>query len=808
MRYLAQDLVAASRRFRQKPVFFLGACALLALAIGGNAAVFTVVNAVVLRPLPLKHERELVAVHLARDGESRFPLSLPLFLELRASPGAFSGMAAYSQWSANLTDAGDAERLQAMRVTANYCDLLGVAVAAGRTLTVDDAAPDAAPVVLISDSLWKRRFAGAAEALGRGVKLNGEVFTVVGILRPDFPFQLRDTDVIAPWSPERDPRRADPSVSFLRVIGRLAPDVSITQAHSELQARLRAFAARYPQAGAADQQSRIVTLRKEVVGNSDRLLALLMAAVALVTLVAATNLANLLLVNGSGRLQEFAARRALGATRGRVIGQLLTEALLLAMAGTLLGLIVADLAVSALLATSGHAIPRAVEVSMGLASLLFAVGLGLAIALFAALLPALQLSRSSGLVAGSQRGVTQGGGRLRRSFVCAEVALSVLLVVGAGLLVRSLVAVQRVQPGFEPSGVLSLRLSLPRTRYRDTENITAFYEALVARLRGVPGVSAAAAANVVPMNGYLATSMIRPPAFEAQAADTLPQVHYRMISPDYLAVMGIPLLNGRHFTSFDNASGTPVAIVSHGLARRYWSDGDPVGAQMQVRDDGDRFRTVQIVGIAGDVRHFGPEVESPSELYVPIPQVPDATSVWLANNMYWVAKTGGSPLALANAVRAEVARVDAEVAASFVRSMDQWLEQSVHPRQFNAGVVVVFALTALLLAAVGVYGVAAEAVALRTRELGVRAALGATGAQLEASVMKGGLGPIAGGVVLGIGAALGLTGWLSSALYGVAAHDPITLIGVVMLTSTVGSLALYVAARRAARIDPVIALRQ
>ena len=573
-----------------------------------------------------------------------------------------------------------------------------------------------------------------------------------------------------------------------------------------MEARLRGFSARYPRTDSSDQV-RIVTLRKDVVGNSDRQLAMLMAAIALVMLIAAANLANLLLVNGAGRLKEFAARRALGATRGRVIAQLLTETLLLAAAGTLLGIVVARLAVSALLATSANAIPRAVEVSVDPTATLFAVSLGLTISFLAAILPAIQLSRVSGHGAGAQRGVTQGGGLLRRWFVCAEVALSVLLVVGAGLLVRSFVAVQRVQPGFEPSGVLSLRLSLPRTRYKETENLAAFYEALHARVRDVPGVSAVAAANVVPMNGYLASSTIRPPGFEARAVNTLPEVHYRMISPDYFTVMGIPLLNGRHFTSFDNASGMPVAIISRGLARRYWHQGDPVGSQIQLRDDGDQFRTVQIVGIAGDVRHFGPEVESPSELYVPIPQVPDATSVWLANNMYWVAKTGGSPLALANAVRAEVAAVDPDVAASFVRSMDQWLEQSVHPRRFNVHVMVVFALTALLLAGVGVYGVAAEAVALRTRELGVRAALGATDAQLKAAVMKDGLGPVVGGIVLGTGAALGMTSWLSSSLYGVEKHDAMTFIGVVTLIATIGVLALYVPARRVARIDPVVALR-
>jgi predicted permease len=807
MPHIARDLVSASRRFRQKPAFFLGACALLALAVGGNTAVFTVVNAVILRPLPLEHERDLVAVHIARDGVSRFPLSLPFFLELRAAPNSFSGLAAYFPWSANLTDLGDAERLQAMRVTGNYCELLGVSVASGRPLATSDAAPDAAPVALISHSLWTRRFGGAPDTLGRSIKLNGEVFTVVGVLRPDFPFPVRDSDVIAPWAPERDPRRANAALGFLRVVGRLAPGAATTRAHDEVETRLRAFAVRYPRAGSADQKGRVVSLREDVVGNSDRLLGMLTAAVGLVMLIAAANLANLLLVNGAGRLHEFAARRALGATRQRLIAQLLTETLLLAVAGTVLGIIVARLAVSALLATSGNAIPRAVEVSVDPAATVFAVVLGLTIALLAALLPAMQLSRIRAIGAGAQRGVTRGGRMLRAWFVCAEVALSVLLVIGAGLLVRSFVAVQRVQPGFEPTGVLSLRLSLPRTRYTDTGSLATFYDALAVRVRNVPGVSAVAAANVVPMNGYLATSTIRPPGFEAHAVNTLPDAHYRMISPDYLTVMGIPLLNGRQFTSFDSASGMPVAIVSRGLARKYWHDDDPVGSQLLVRDDGEKFRTVHIVGVAGDVRHFGPEVESPSELYVPIPQVPDATSVWLANNMYWVARTGQNPLTIANAVRAEVTGVDPDVAASFVRSMDQWLEQSIHPRLFNVRIIVVFALTALLLAGVGVYGVAAETVALRTRELGVRAALGATDAQLKAAVMKGGLAPVAGGVVLGTAAALGLTSWLSSSLYGVEQHDGVTFVGVVTLISTVGVLALYIPARRVARIDPVIALR-
>ena len=802
MKYLATDLITAWRRGRQRPAFMIGACALLALAVGGNTAVFTLVHAVLLRPLPLAHERDLVAVHATRTGVSRYPLSVPLFLALGERPSGFDGIAAYFQWSANLTDAGDAERLQAMRVTGDYCELLGIGVGLGRAITTADAGPEAEPVALISHGLWKRRFAGAPTAIGRPVTLNGEVFTIVGILRHDFPFPVRDADVITVWAPERDARRNNAALSFLRVVGRLGPGTTLGKAQDEVEARMREVGA-IP----SEQKGRIIPLREDVVGSSDQLLRMLAAAVVLVMVIAAVNLALLLLVNGAGRLHEFAARRALGATRARLVAQLLTEAWVPGVIGTLLGLAVAQLAVGALLATSGNAIPRSAEISVGAGSALVGMALGLTITLTAALLPALHLSRVENRGTGSQRGATRAGRILRAGFVCAEVALSVVLVIGAGLLVRSYVAVQRVAPGFEPSGVLSVRLSLPRTRYRETASIALFYESLASRLRNVPGVVAVGAANVVPMNGYLASSTIRPPGLEANAAATLPEVHYRMISPDYLGVMGIPLLKGRHFTSFDNASGLPVAIISHGLAQKYWHGGNPIGSQLLVRDDNERFRTVHIVGVAGDVRHLGPEVESPSELYIPIPQVPDVTSVWLANNMYWVVKSDRDPLRLANPVRAEVRTVDRDVATSAVRSMDQWLEQSVQPRLFNVRVIGVFALTALLLAGIGVYSVAAEAVALRTRELGVRAALGATHASLQGTVMKDGLRPVLVGIVLGGVSAFGATRLISSTLYGVEKHDAMTFTLVIAVISLVGIVALYVPARRAARIDPVIALR-
>ena len=807
MATVIRDVSIAARRFRHKPALFLGACALLALAVGGNTAMFTVVQAVIRRPLPLNRPHDVVALHVVRDGTARGAFSLPMFLDLAATSRTLEGVAAYFQWSVNLTDAGDAERLQAMRASGNYCQVLGADVALGRTITAADAGREGGTAILISDGLWKRRFGGSKDVVGRGLRLNGEAFTVVGVLRPDFTFQIREAELIAPWVPEQDPRRANPALQFLRLVGRLAPGSDVAQAQAELETRLQEFRRKYPEAGAGDRAGRVVSLRQDIIGSTDRLLKMLAAAVALVLLIAAANLTNLLLVNGAGRLQEFAARRALGASSGRLVRQLLTESLVLAAVGTLAGLVLAQVSVSALLAAGGAVIPRAAEVSLDVSAILFALVLGVLIAVGAALLPAVQLGFMKSRGVAAQRSVTLGGRTLRAWFVTVEVALSVLLIIGAGLLVRSFAAVQRVEPGFEPSGVLSLRLSLPRNRYQATADLARFYDQLADRLRRVPGVSGVAAANVVPMNNYLASAVIQPPGLEARPASDWPEVHYRMISPDYFAVMGIPVVEGRAFADADSATGMPVAIVTQGLAKGYWQQGSPLGARIRLRDDVGTFREVEIVGVVGDVKHLGLEAETPREIYVPIPQVPDATSVWLANNMYWVAKTRGTPLSYANAIRREVTAVDADVASSFVRSMDQWLAQSVETRRFNLRVVAVFAVTALVLAAIGVYGVASEAVAVRTREIGVRAALGATDRQLTTVILKGGLGSVLAGAVLGTGGAVMMTNALSSFLYGVTTHDPLTFVAVFVLVAAVGAGALYVPARRVTRIDPVLALR-
>jgi predicted permease len=387
------------------------------------------------------------------------------------------------------------------------------------------------------------------------------------------------------------------------------------------------------------------------------------------------------------------------------------------------------------------------------------------------------------------------------------VALSVLLLVAAGLLLRSFTAVQRVDRGFESANVLTLRLSLPRAGYPATTDLAQFYERLAPRLRALPAVTHVAASNVVPMNAYLATTAVRPPGFEAAEGGGWPEVHYRMVSADYFSAMGIPVIAGRAFTPDDRRGALPVAIVTRAMARRYWPSGDAIGSQLVVRDDGTNVRSVEVVGIAGDVRHLGPEADAPHEIYIPLPQVPDSTSVWLANNMYWVVKTTGSPLALANAARREVADTDKNVAASYIRGMDEWVASMTTARRFNLRLMTAFAAVALLLAAIGVYAVNAAAVASREREIGVRAALGATDTQIRRLVLRDGLLPVAAGTVCGGLLAAGLTRLLAAFLFGVQTGDPLTFGSVSVVILAIGALAVYVPIRALTRIDPLIALR-
>ncbi len=792
----------ASRRLRRDPSFTAGIVTVLALAIGANTAMFTLVYQVLLKPLPLRDPGRLVSVALVRPGSDRQPLSLPDVDDFKASLHSVEGFASVFGWNANLTGRGDAERVQGARVSPDYFELTGTPVAAGRPIASTD---EYRSVVLISHGLWLRRYGARADAIGTAMTLNGEPFTVIGILRPDFVSLVRDPEVVVPYSPASDPRRSNRAQGFLWGVARLKRDVSLAQAVDDFDAVRRRMRVEFPDAHGADTAVHVMPLGDEISGRAAPMLRMLMAAVVLVLLVAAANIANLFMLRGAARRREIAVRLALGASRAAVALQLLAEAFLVSIAGGVVGLLVAQLVVDALLAMSGMDLPRTAEIRLDVRIAVFTLAVSIASGLLFGLAPALQSSRNDlrdALKDGDR--ASTGTGRLRVFLVFAEVALSTVLLTTAALLERSFERVQAVDPGFRPAHVLTIRLALPRARYKGREAIEQFYESVQPRIAALPGVKSVAAANVVPLNGYLATTTFY---VDGVVTKDAPDAHYRMISPDYFDALGIALKDGRSFASQDRDGAAAVAIVNETFARQYLPGRRAVGAHLRL-DDGERQpRAMEIVGVVGTVKHFGLDRESTIEIYVPIPQVPEPTTIWLANNMYWVIRTDGDPLAVANLARREIAAVDPDVPASFVRSMDQWVGRSLAPRRFNLQLVEAFAAIALLLACVGVYAVAASSVAARTREIGIRAALGGTRVQVVSLMLTHAMIPVACGLAAGLVGSEFASRAVSGMLFGVTAHDPASVVFVVSSLAGAALVATYIPARRAADVNPVVALR-
>jgi putative ABC transport system permease protein len=794
-----RELWQVIRRMRRRPAFSIGVVFVLALAIGASTAMFALVDAILMRPLPLADPDRLVTFTIVRPGTDRQPLSLPDLNDFQTSNRTLAGITSMFGWSANLTGRGDAERLSGMRVSADYFQITGTPVQLGRPLGASD---DQRPSVLISHGMWQRRFGGAADAVGQTLVLNGESFQIIGVLRPDLVALVRDLDVIVPYSPATDVRRGNRSNGFLRVIARLNPDVTLAQAQDDLAGIGRRLRDQYPDSHATDTGIRTVPLHEEVTGRSGPMLRILFVAVILVLLIACANLASLFLVRGTSHRQELALRTALGASRARIAGHVLSEVLILGVIGGALGLFVARTLVEVMISNAPAALPRVAEVGIDVPAALFTLALSLGTSLVAGLVPAVLATRR-GLYQ-ADRGASASGGCIRSAFVFVEIALSTMLLIAAALLTRSFQQVQAVDPGFRSAQVLTIRLSLPREKYNSRAAIQQFADQVQPRIAAVPGIRAAAAANVVPMNGYLATAGF---FLDGLTAKNAPEAHYRMITPDYFRALGIPLLVGRAFDASDRGGSAPVAIINETFARQFFPGRSPIGSRMRLADGEAAPREVVIVGVVGNVRHFGLEREATIEVYVPIGQVPDPTTIYLANNMYWVIETDREPLAAANAVRHQITSVDSVVPATFVRSMDQWMGDTLAPRRFNLQLVGAFAGAALLLAAVGVYAVSAFAVTIRTREIGIRSALGASRRDLIALVLRGCAFPIVGGLVSGTSLAIMLAPAAAEMLFGVRPRDAVSLtIGPVALACA-ALLANVIPARRAARIDPTLALR-
>jgi putative ABC transport system permease protein len=821
MEHLAREIRQAVGSLRRAPGFTTAALATLGFGIGASVLVWGTLHAVLFRPLPLRDAGAVVAIHLRTPENERYPLSIPDLLDYQAESASFEGLAAIAGCSLNLTGRGDAERLQGVRVAGNFFDLLGVAAAIGRTLRPEDDAAGA-KVAVLSDGLWRRRYGADPAIVGQAMLLNGEPHEVVGVLPRDFRFPLQTADVAVPLAAERDPVRQDRrATGLLRTVGRLRPGVSAAAARAEMNAIAARLREAYPDANATKIGVNVTPYLDEVTGTVRPPLFVLAGAVLCVLLVGCANLSGLALVRASGRSRELGVRAALGATRGRLARLLLIEGLVLAAMGGLLGILAGLWGLQAVAALPPRVLPRAHEVRPDLFTFLFGAGLAAAAGLLCGGLPALLAGRTEPLAAlkGGMAGtaataslVARALGRapLRRSrrlLVAFEVAMAMLLLAGAGLLLRSYVRFTDVDPGFEQERVLVARLALPRGRYARPEPMVRFHDALLARLRALPGVEAAGMISIAPMSGPLATAEVqredRPPA-DPRAGEA---AHYRMVSPGYFATMRIPILRGRDFSDEDRAGTPAVGIVNETLARHLFAEEDPVGRALVVDDAPAGSRRVTIVGVARDVRHERLDVPPAADLHLPAAQVIPDTVKWLANNQFWSVRTSSDPALLARAMQEAVRSIDPEVSASAFRTQEEIVADVSGTERLSLSLVAAFAAAALLLAAMGVYGLVAFSVAQRRREIGIRVALGARGGAVERLVALEGLRLAGAGLIAGGIAALAASRLLAGFLFGITPHDPATFAGVAACLLAASLLASWLPARAAARIPPTEALR-
>jgi predicted permease len=807
---LLLDLRYAMRSLLRTRGFALGAVIVLALGIGANTAIFSLVNALLLRPLPFHDPDRLAWVWSSRVDRDKAFFSIPNFLDARRQSRSFERMIAFANWGANLTGAGDPERLQGVRILPEAFEMLGVRPAVGRILNAADAGPDAPRAVVLGYGLWRRRFGADRGIVGRTVSLNGDAHVVAGVLPRDFLFPgTTGAEFAVPLDLASDPRREERGSNFMRVFGRLTPNATPAAAAAELTAIADRLRRDYPVDNAKLGATRVLPLREEIVSGYRHALFLLLGAVGLVLLVACANLAHLMLVRASGRRHEIAVRLAVGATRARLARQLLVESTLISLIGGALGVMLASWGTQALLHLAPSDLPRAGEVAIDGRVLLFTTLSCIVATLVCGLAPALGASRTrlGESLSGAGRIAGPSDVRARSAFVVAQVAVSLALLFAAGLFIRSLSSVESIDPGFDPDRLSTARLALPAARYGTPADVVGFCAKLTPRLAQAPGVRAVAIASIVPLSGMNTRADFfvadAPPASSEQA----PGAQNRWVSPGYFGTLGIPILAGREFADRDGPDAQPVVVIDRALARRFFPNRSPIGVHLLVSDAGETMRNVEIVGVVGDVMHFGLTDEPTPTFYAPIPQVPAGAVSFLANSMNVVLRTQGAPEAIAERVRNEVRATDADVPASQFKTMDALLAASTATKRFSTRLLAVFAIAALLLATTGLYALVSYSVGMRRREIGVRMALGAAPADVRTWVIRQAVILALAGVACGVPIALILARLASSQLYRIGAQDPATLGAAAVLLVVAALLASWWPARRATRVDPAVALR-
>jgi predicted permease len=796
---------------RKSPGFTAIAVLTLALGIGANTALFSVVNGVLLNPLAYPHAGQLVAIYEKSVGFDQAPIAYLNFLDWQRDSQTFSSMAMYRNQDYNFVGTGEGERLSGYMISADFFSTLGVTPILGRNFRPDDDVPGAAPVVILGGGFWKRKFASSPDIIGKTITLNGASCEIVGVIPAEFTFYGHDRDVYSPIGQWNDPSFRDRRVDMsAHAVGRLKPGVPISLAKADMDGVAQNLAAAYPEADKAVGIT-LVSMKEDIVGNAQPYLVVLLAAVGFLLLITCANVANLLLARSMGRSREFAIRAALGADQMRVIRQLLTESLLLAGLGGALGILLAFWGTKAVLGSLPGALPRANEVSLDSRVLLFTVAISLLAGIVFGLAPALKTSRVDlqEILKESGRGSSGARHRMQGVFVAVEVAMALVLLVGAGLMVRSLAALWRVDPGFNPSHAITFSLSMPADSKTSSAETRARLRRFDDKMRNIPGVQAV---SVTLGSRPMIHNSSLPFWIEGQPKPAnlqdMPQAMFYLVESGFQQAMGVTLERGRFITPQDDERAPVVIDIDDVFARTYFPNEDPIGKSIHLA----LFNVqAEIVGVVGHVKQWGLDADAKSAIEAqfdyPFMQLPEKLMSLAADAVAVVLRTDGDPTGVMGSVRRAVAEIDSREVVYNVQTMDEVVANSFAARRLSMILLAVFSALALVLACVGIYGVISYLVGQRTHEIGVRMALGAQTSDVFRLVIGQGARMALAGVAIGACAAVGLTRLMANQLFGVSPHDPLTFAGVAVLLIVVAVAACYIPARRAMRVDPIIALR-
>jgi len=805
-----QDVRYGLRVLGKNPGFTAIAVLTLALGIGANTALFSVVNGVLLNPLPFPNPDQLLAAYSKTGTFQESSISYPNFLDWQKDNHSFAALSAFRSDDYNMVGAGEPERVHIHMISAEFFPALGLQPLLGRTFRPEEDQAGAGPVTILGDGLWKRKFGLSRDVLGKSITLNGKSYTIIGVAQGRIT-GLSPTDVYIPIGQWTDPTFRDRRISMgMNSIGRLKPAVTIEQARADMNRIAENLAAAYPEADKGTGVS-LIPLKADVVSNVKGILLVLLGAVSFVLLIACANVANLLLARSTGRTREFAIRAALGASPARVIRQLLTESVLLGIAGGCIGLLLAKLGVRVLLATLATNVPRSEEIALDSHVLFYTLGISVLTGIVFGLIPALKTLRPDTHETLKEGGRGSSGARHRAQsvFIVGEMAMAVVLLIGAGLMIRTLSALGNVNPGFDPHNVLTFAISSTSSSATKPDQLRAMYRETLRQLESVRGVETVSMmGGSLPMTGDSEVPFWLEGQPKPANDNDMPFALFYLVNPGYHQAMRIPVKRGRSFTDRDDEHSPSVALIDATFARKYFPNQDPIGKHLNV---GLLDMQPEIIGVVGHVEHWGlgsrQHQDLQAQLYLPVWQVPDRFWTLLANGSGYVARTTGNTGDITSSIRQAAEKVVSSAALYDVRPMEEIVSRSISTQRLTMFLLSVFSALALILSAVGIYGVISYLTGQRTHEIGVRVALGASRRDVLQMVLGQGLKITLIGVGIGVVAAFGFTRLITTLIYGVGASDPLTFGAVAILLSAVALFACYIPARRAMCVDPIVALR-